>query len=107
MQRFHPSVLGLAAIAAMGGITQGHNEATRGIEAQRAQMAQLKFSPSAPAAQQSGSSQSFAWLRGFARVRPHRHTYRGLPMSCAAGKRVARKLRNRQRNKKQWKAHVR
>lgn len=43
----------------------------------------------------------------FMRARPHRHTYRGVGMTVAQGKRVARKVRNRQRHKKQWKAAVR
>lgn len=106
--RISPAVIALMAIAGGAGVfVQSAADMTRSMEVQRAMSGQLRFTPGTPVATQRNST--MAKLRDlFARRAPRPHTYgKGLSMSVAEGKRRARKVRNRQRHKKQWKASVR
>lgn len=104
MRRFSPGMLiAMAGLAGLGGVQPA--SAPGFINAQSSQGAQLDPGRPTPTAERS----TIAKLRNlnFLRARPQRLTYKGVSMSVAQGKRVATKQRNRQRHKKQWKAHVR
>ena len=99
--------LALAAIAAPLAFTGGQvAEQLRGQNVERAP-AGVQQDPSRPT---PACQQSQAKLRDlFFRRNPgnRRPTYKGLSMSVAQGKRLAKKRRNIQRHKKQWKDAVR
>lgn len=105
--RWTPALSIALAAASLAGIGTNTTVSERGIDRLGQMYAPISFGPLTSVAQSAQGSSAAAKQRDFHRYRQTRNTYRGVPMSVAQGKRVAQKLRNRQRHKKQWKAHVR
>ena len=93
----------LAAVAAsMGGIFGAGAPGTGvGLESQRATNPNSS-DPARPVAATVTSNSAKLRDLSFSRVRKHRHSYKGVGMTVAHGKRLATKRRNRLRHKKHW-----
>lgn len=113
LRRSHLPIAILAGLGALaGGFQQGVADVARAHEIQRlsAGSGLLVMDPSRPSPAPRTSSnlakiRDLDFFRG--RGGPRRRSFIGVPCSVAQGKRNARKVRNRQRHKKQWKRAVR
>jgi hypothetical protein len=102
---FHrPHLIGLAALAALAGFAGQFAPGVAVSPAMQAASAPVVFQTGAPGVSSKGSNQAKLRDLNFFRGRAGgRRTFNGVSMTVAEGKRRARKARNRQRAKGQWK----
>jgi hypothetical protein len=102
---FHrPHLIGLAALAALAGFAGQFAPGVAVSPAMQAASAPVVFQTGAPGVSSKGSNQAKLRDLNFFRGRAGgRRTFKGVSMTVAEGKRRARKARNRQRAKGQWK----